>query len=98
MTNIKTPIEICIPRVENTVTRNQIFDTFKKMKIGYITKIIENPLRNQPTGRRIVIKVDWNTKSQFAQNLHDNLKNNKPVNLVYKFPLYWKLVANSYQI
>jgi len=87
-------IDICIPRVDKTTTKNQIFEYFKQLKIGYITKIIENPLKNEPTGKRILIKIDWNKtpKSTYIQN---RLAENKPICMTYQFPFYWKLVANK---
>jgi signal transduction histidine kinase len=90
----KTPIEICIPRVDKTITKTQIFEFFKKLKIGYIIKIIENPLKNEPTGKRILIRIDWNN-SEKSINIQDRLIKNEPVQLVYQFPFYWKLVANQ---
>lgn len=91
--NSKT-IEICIPRVDKIITKTQIFEFFKKLKIGYIKKIIENPLKNESTGKRILIKIDWNN-SEKSINIQDRLKKSEPVNFVYQFPFYWKLVANQ---
>ena len=90
----KNPIEICIPRVDKTITKNQIFEFFKKLKIGYIIKIIENPLKNEPTGKRILIRIDWNNTEK-SINIQNRLKKCEPVQLVYQFPFYWKLVANQ---
>jgi hypothetical protein len=90
----KNLIEICIPRVDNTINKTQIFEFFKKLKIGYIIKIIENPLKNEPTGKRVLIKIDWNN-SKNSIYLQERLKTNQPVNMVYSFPFYWKLVANQ---
>lgn len=87
-------IEICIPRVDNTINKTQIFEFFKKLKIGYIIKIIENPLKNEPTGKRVLIKIDWNN-SKNSIYLQERLKTNQPINMVYSFPFYWKLVANQ---
>jgi hypothetical protein len=88
------PIEICIPRVDKTIPKIKIFEFFKKLKIGYIIKIIENPLKNEPTGKRVLIRLDWNN-SEKSINIQTRLKENKPVQLVYQFPFYWKLVANQ---
>jgi len=91
------PIEICIPRVSNTITRTQIFDIFKKMKIGYIQKIIENPLKSNTNFKRIIIKINWDNTQALAIELQEKLKNNKPINIVYDMPWYWKVVANNPQ-
>jgi hypothetical protein len=92
--NQTSPIEICIPRVDNTITKTQIFEFFKKLKIGYIIKIIENPLKNEPNGKRVLIKIDWNN-SKNSIYIQERLKQNQPIQVVYKFPFYWKLVANQ---
>lgn len=97
--NKEQPIEICIPRVENNITIHQIFEVFKNLKIGYITKIIENPLRAEPTTyKRIVIKLYWDNTKPLANYMQDRLKNNKPIQLVYNMPFYWKLVANHSRV
>ena len=88
------PIEICIPRVDNTITKIQIFEFFKKLKIGHIKKIIENPLKNEMTGKRVLLRIDWNNTEK-SINIQKRLRENKPVQLVYQFPFYWKLVANQ---
>jgi hypothetical protein len=95
MNKQEIPIEICIPRVENSVTIHQIFNIFKKIKIGYISKIIENPLRLEPNCKRIVIKIHWDNTKPLAIYMQDRLKNNKPIQIVYDMPFYWKLVANQ---
>lgn len=91
------PIEICIPRVSIEITRQFIFQTFCKLKIGYIEKIIEIPLRADANFKRIIIRIKWNTNPGYSEYMQSRLKNNEPLNIVYNMPWYWKIVASHPQ-
>jgi hypothetical protein len=92
--NNQQKIDICIPRVDKTITKLQVIEYFKKLKIGYITNIIENPLKREPTGKRIVIKVNWNN-TPTAIYMQTQLSTNQPLFMTYQFPFYWRLVENK---
>lgn len=86
--------DICIPRMESIITRQTIYDVFKKIKIGKIERILENPLKNDPTYKRIIIKLRWyNTET--ANNIKSRIENNKPVNIVYEIPWFWRVVLSN---
>ena len=68
---------ICIPRLESNISKDYIFQTLQKLKVGYIKHIAEIPLRNDPTHKRIIIKIEWNTAQKsidFQQKLTTNIK------------------------
>ena len=95
---IEKPIQLCIPKVSNQITRNQIITTFQKLKIGRIYKIIENPLRADPQSKRIVISIDWDNTQPLAKEIQETLQDpTEHMNVVYEMPWYWQIYANHSQ-
>lgn len=92
------PIEICIPKVSTNISRKQIFETFRKLNIGYINRITENPLRSDPNYKRIIIKIHWDNKQTLAKEIQETLKKpNEHMNIVYEMPWFWQIYANQSQ-
>lgn len=87
----KQKYNICIPRMENSIHRSQIFNILKKLNFGYIEKIIEIPLKNDNEYKRVIIKIKWNNNEE-TQKIQSRLQNGEPVNIVYELPWYWKIV------
>jgi len=88
---------LCIPRIENSITKTYIFNTFAKLKIGKIETINEIPLRNDTKHKRIIIKVLWNENTPNSINMLSRLKNNETIKIVHSMPWYWKVVATTPQ-
>jgi hypothetical protein len=88
---------LCIPRIENSITKNYIFNTFAKLKIGKIEAINEIPLRNDTKHKRIIIKILWNESAPNSINILSRLKNNETIKIVHNMPWYWKVVATMPQ-
>ena len=82
---------ICIPRVESTMTRNYIEKIIYSMNIGTIERLNEIPLRNDPSHKRVIMKIKWNTKNMKTNEILSNLNDIGSVNLVYDMPWYWKV-------
>jgi hypothetical protein len=94
---MNTSQSLCIPRIEATITKDYIFKTFCKLRIGYIDSIIEIPLRNDVKHKRIIIKIRWNETNPMSQNIKKRLENNETIKLVHDMPWYWKVVSTSPQ-
>ena len=88
---------ICIPRVEASITKDYIYKTLCNLQVGSIEKITEIPLRNDPTHKRIIIKLQWN-KNQNSINMQNILTTLGSIKLVYDMPWYWKIVSTHPQI
>lgn len=91
------PSSICIPRIETNISREYIMHTLQKLKIGYIKHITEIPLRNDPTHKRIIIKLDWNTEVK-SIDIQKKLTELGSIKLVHNMPWYWKIVPTHQQI
>lgn len=87
---MQRPFEICIPRVENKISRDEIFRTICKLKIGYIEKFVEIPLKTDENFKRILTKIRLNDSPQ-AIYIKNRLEIGEPVNIVYDMPWYWQL-------
>lgn len=86
---------LCIPRIENSVTKEFIVNVFKKLKIGAIEQISEIPLRNDNKHKRVLIKIRWSEESENAKTMMNRLSNEEAVKVVYEFPWFWKVVAKK---
>jgi hypothetical protein len=78
---------ICIPKVETTLSKEYIYKKLCSFNIGRIDRIIEVPLRNDPTHKRLIIKLHWHNESQVKSHLEEH----GDIKLVYDMPWYWKV-------
>jgi hypothetical protein len=88
---------LCIPRIEASITKDYIFNVFSKLKIGYIEKIIEIPLKNDPKHKRIIIKIIWSEINPKSIEIQNRLTNQETIKVVHNMPWYWKIVAANPQ-
>lgn len=84
---------ICIPRMDTSVSKSYIYQKIIDMNIGTIHNIIEIPLRNDPTQKRIIINLQWDMMNQSAIHAQTMLKSIGSIKLVHNMPWYWKIVA-----
>jgi hypothetical protein len=89
MQHKKTELTLCIPRVETNVKKQQIFMAFSALKIGFIDRITEIPLRNDDTGKRILIKFRTWVETPTSQRIMARLEAGKDIKLVHSNPWYW---------
>lgn len=87
---------LCIPRISTDIPKEFVYNTLKGINIGYITKLTEIPLKNDPSQKRVMIKICYN-KNDKSEEIHKQLAENGSIKLVYDMPWYWKIVvANNY--
>lgn len=91
-------MELCIPKVSVNISQKTIFQVFCKLKIGYIVRISENLLKNDPSYKRVIIRIHWDNTQPLAKQIQEHLKNpNEHMNIVYDMPWYWQIFANHPQ-
>lgn len=78
--------------MEISTPTKYIFQKLCKLKWGRIIKIIEIPLRNDPTHKRIIIKIKWNSSSEYKERID----NGDCIKLVHdeQSPWFWKVVLS----
>jgi len=81
---------LCIPRIESAIKREFIFKKLCMLKIGYIQKITEIPLKNNPEFKRVFIRIHWND-SKRTIDIKERLKKEGSINFVYEMPWFWKI-------
>jgi len=86
---------ICIPRVESKISKQFIFGIFCALKVGYIEKVTEIPIRTDPTHKCVMVKIQWN-QSDRAKYMNERFSQKKNVKVVYSEPWYWICVENRY--
>lgn len=80
---------ICIPRISNEITKKDIFHAFRKLYIGHIQRI--DIVYNKVTrNRRAFVHYKYTYKTSHSNLIIDQLENKEYINLVYKFPHYWR--------
>ena len=87
---------ICIPRMDANISRDFIFKTFVQLNIGFIENIIEIPIRTTENHKRVILKIRWN-QSDMSKKIQSRLHADQCVNIVHKFPFFWKLVISHPQ-
>ena len=85
---------LCIPRIESSVSKDYIYKTLCNLQVGSILNITEIPLKNDPTHKRAIIKINWN-RTQTSLDMQKTIKDRGSVKLVYDMPWYWKIVPTQ---
>jgi hypothetical protein len=93
----KPTSSLCIPRMDSSIPKEYIFKKITDMKAGYVQRITEIPLRNDPTQKRIIIKLAWNDNAQSVR-IQQHLSDLGSIKLVYDMPWFWKIVATHPRI
>jgi hypothetical protein len=88
---------LCIPRIENCITKEYIKNTFSKLNIGKINNIIEIPLRNDTAYKRIIIKLQWNDNTENSIFIRKHLEETGCIKIVHNMPWYWKTLITHPQ-
>lgn len=89
------PTLLCIPKVDNSISSEDVFKTLVSLNIGYIYKIFEEPFQNKDDYKTFFIKFSWNTKNKHALFLKNKMYEKGSLKLVYNEPWYWKVVESK---
>ncbi len=99
MTTIKhqpTDLMMFISRVDISVPRSKIFETFSKLKIGFIDRIIEKPFNDNSQGKFVIIKFRTWVDTPVSQKILNRFNEGKDIKIVYDNPWYW--IATKYVV
>ena len=83
---------LCIPRIDNTITKKYIYEKIRLLDWGIVSKIIEIPLKTESDKKRIIINLKWNNKEN--TNIYkEKILNNETIQVVHnpKEPFYWRI-------
>ena len=87
---------ICIPKVEKTIEKNDIFSVFQKYHFGKIKKIDLIQIGNF---KKAFIHIFWDSKNDKAQKARNLLLNKSNFKIIYDYDYgwYWKCSASISQ-
>lgn len=83
-------LTLCIPRINNKISSKEIFKKLIKLKIGYILKLIEIPIKNSNDYKRIILIIEFTGDK--GKQMEEYLKKGNTLKIVYDDPWYWKLL------
>lgn len=86
---------LCIPRMELRFTPEYVSDVISKLHLGEIENVTEIPLKNDPTHKRIMLKIRWNPTNEKTEKIKARLMKKEPVQVVYDGKWYWKLMISK---
>ena len=90
-------LELCIPRMEATISRSYINNIFTRLDIGKIERIIEIPLQSDTKYKRIIIQVNWKENTPNSIFIQEILSQKKTVKKVHDMPWFWRVVKAERQ-
>ena len=92
-----TTTSICIPRVFQNITSNQITQVFEGLGLGSVERIDLVPFVNSKGEHlnRAFVYIQWND-SEAARNLHEKIHDpEQTAKIVYQEPWFWMLLPNK---
>jgi hypothetical protein len=89
--------ELCIPRMDATISRSYINNIFTRLDIGKIERIIEIPLQSDTKYKRIIIQVKWKENTPNSIFIQEILSQKKTVKIVHDMPWFWRVVKAERQ-
>jgi hypothetical protein len=85
----KTDLTICIPRVDSTIAKQEIFEKIRDLRVGFIEKIIEIPNKNDETSKRVIVKFKTWVENDVSKMILCRFEEKKDIKIVYNDPWYW---------
>jgi hypothetical protein len=82
---------LCIPRLEKSISKEQILQCFWKFQLGKIEKI--NIVTNKSENKTAFIYMKEWFNSQNVDKIIKRFDNNQDIKVVYNSPFYWKIVV-----
>ena len=83
-------LSVCIPRLDDIITKEYIISTFRKLDIGNIRKFKEIPLHNNENYKRVIFTIHVND-TENGLLVKQKIENNETIKIVHDMPWYWKL-------
>ena len=80
---------ICIPKLDESVTKNFIYTVFEKYNIGNIKKIHLVQLKNKNNKLGFIYFHNLNNNKN-GELVKKCLENEEDFKVMYSFPWYWK--------
>ena len=88
-------MQLCIPRVDTSYSREYIFSIICRLKWGRIVKIFESKPKNNADYRCVMISINWNDDEN--ADLKSRLLNGDYINIVHNSssPQFWRIMESN---
>jgi hypothetical protein len=89
-------MQLCIPRVDTSYTRDYILSIICRLKWGKIEKIFESKPKNNTDYRCVMISINWNDNNENS-DLKSRLLNGDYINIVHNAtsPQFWRIMESN---
>lgn len=89
-------MQLCIPRVDTSYTREYILSIIFRLKWGKIEKIFESKPKNNTDYRCVMISINWNDNNENS-DLKTRLLNGDYINIVHNTssPHFWRIMESN---
>jgi len=84
-------MKLYIPRMDINITKKYIFDSIRKLNVGYIDKIIEIPIENEPNYKKIIILFKTWYKNDMADFISNKINSGENFKYIHNYPWYWRI-------
>ena len=82
---------ICIPRIEDGINETYIRNIFERLNLGILKSIKIQQCKLEKSERHVFINYyKWHDNEK-SNVIRSRFKSEKPVNLMYSVPWFWKL-------
>lgn len=81
-------MNICIPKVDESIPTDKVQQVFKDLKLGEISRIVRY---NQKV---FIFFKSWNTNEK-TNKVYERLEKGEDSKVMYDFPLYWKFYKEN---
>jgi len=90
-------MQLCIPRVDTSYTREYIFNIMNRLKWGKICKITESKPKNNTEYRCVMIDIVWNDTTTDNDDFKSRLLNGSYINIVHDSMSYqfWRIMESN---
>lgn len=88
---------ICVPRIDESITRYKLFEAFRKLFIGRILRI-DIVTNHRTQNRRAFIHYKYTYNTPQSNHILSLLDKGDYISVVYDFPHYWKCYKSNFQV
>ena len=78
---------LCLPKIDYSVSKKQLFDIFNKHNFGTISKI--DLITISQSKRAFIHYIKWNNNEK-NNKIKSYLDNGLDIKIIYQFPWCWK--------
>jgi len=80
-----------IPRMEASISKKYIFESIRRLNVGYIDKIIEMPIEGENDYKKVIILFKIWYKNDIADFIINKINSGDNFKYIHSYPWYWRI-------